>query len=476
MARIRDEYAQRQHGGRGQRGVSLVELMIALALSAFLLLGLAQVFAASRAAYQTAEALGRVQENGRIGLDFLSRDLRMAGHMGCAASQSRATQPSGSAPPFYSRFSARRDFPTTAPYLVRFDVPIEGFEFNGTAPTPAGDPPFDLTGAADPPAAAGAADYTPNLPTELATPLFAGANDPVRGSDIVLVRYFSAEAAIVTNALSPAASPLTINFANAPAEFFRDDTDTIVSGSGVFAVSDCNQFTVFQPQVLPPAATAGSVVVAWPNGLNQNPWGPNGTPADVPAGSPTTDIAVTDEVYADTGTRIHRGEIVAYYVGTTPRGPALFRMRFRVAPGATAMTSLGSEELAEGVENLQVLFARDAQSNRPLLPLPTGSVSVPDGFVDVEQTAATLATAAAGVALPDIEPANADQRLARRWRNVGRVRFGLLIRSVDYAASVNEGVATDYVVAGTRVRPRADGRMRQVYETAVMQRNQAFGN
>jgi hypothetical protein len=32
------------------------------------------------------------------------------------------------------------------------------------------------------------------------------------------------------------------------------------------------------------------------------------------------------------------------------------------------------------------------------------------------------------------------------------------------------------VVAGTIVTPPPDGRMRQVYETAVMQRNQAFGN
>jgi type IV pilus assembly protein PilW len=449
--------------------------MIALALSAFLLLGLAQVFAASRAAYQTAEALGRVQENGRVGLDLISRDLRMAGHMGCAASQSRATQPSGSAPPFYSRFSARRDIPTNAPFLVRFDVPIEGFEFTGTGPTPPGDPPLDLTATADPPAAAGAADYTPNLPAALATPLFAGANDPVQGSDIVLVRYFSAEAAIVTNALSPASSPLAINFANAPAGFFRDPTTAVVSGSGVFAVSDCNQFTVFQPAALPPAAASGAVTVSWPNGLNQNPWGPNSAPPAV-AGFSATDVGVTDEVYADTGTRIHRGEIVAYYVGTTPRGPSLFRMRFRVAPGSAAPAALAAEELAEGVENMQVLFARDAASDRPALPLPAGSISVPDGFSDVEQTAAALATAPQGAAAPNLEPADADQRLARRWRNVGRVRFAMLVRSVDYAASVNEGVATNYVVGGTLVRPRADGRMRQVYETAVMQRNQAFGN
>lgn len=433
-------------------GVSLVELMIALALSAFLLLGLAQVFSASRAAYQTAEALGRVQENGRVGLDLLSRDTRMAGHMGCAASQSRATQPSGSAPPFYSRLSTTRIDPLSAPFLFRFDVPVQGFEYTAFSTAPGG-AVVNLTGAADPPAAAGATDYTPNLPAVLSTPLFAGANRPVQGSDIVLVRYFTAEAAVSTSALSATASPLAITFANAPAQFFSDGTT--VSGSGIFAVSDCNQFSVFQPAAVPANAAAGTFNVSWPSGLNANPWGP-------PSGG---DTAVSDEVYADTGVRIHRGEVVAYYVGTTPRGPSLFRMRFRANPGSTTISSLGAEELAEGVENLQLLFARDARSDRPALPVVG---FIPDGFSDVEETAAVLATTGSPV------PTAAQQ--AARWRNVGRVRFGMLIRSVDYAASVNEGVQTDYVVAGTTVRPRADGRMRQVYETAVMLRNQVFGN
>jgi type IV pilus assembly protein PilW len=451
MTRIRSERWQGPSRERGARGVSLVELMIALALSAFLLLGLAQVFAASRAAYQTAEALGRVQENGRVGLDLISRDLRMGGHMGCAASQSRATQPSGSAPPFYTRLSTARVTPGGAPFLFRFDVPIQGFEYTAedTSPTAT----LDLRANPDPPAAADRSEWTPNLPPVLATPLFAGANDPVVGSDIIIVRYFSAEAAVVTNALSSTASPLTINFANAPGDFFASGSPAVVAGSGIFAATDCNQITVFQPQVTPANAAAGNLTVSWPNGLNQNSWGP-------PAGG---DTAVSDEVYADTGTRIHRGEVVVYYVGTTPRGPSLFRMRFRATPGTATITSLGAEELAEGVENLQLVFARDARSDRPALPI-TGFV--PDGFADIEETAEDLTTTGTPSAA----------QIASRWRNVGRVRFGMLIRSVEYAASVNEGVDTDYVVAGTIVTPPPDGRMRQVYETAVMQRNQAFGN
>lgn len=448
-----------RRAAKGARGVSLVELMVALALSAFLLLGLAQVFAASRAAYQTAEGLARVQENGRIGLDLISRDVRMAGHMGCAASQSRATQPSGAAAPFYSRLSTTRVAPETAPFLFRFEVPLQGFEYTAV-PTDPGET-FEFS-TADPPVAAGAAAYTPDIPAALATPLFAGANLPVQGSDILLIRYFTADAAVVTNALAAGVSPLVINFAGAPAGFFQSAPGT-VAGSGIFAITDCNQISVFQPQLLPSVAPAGALSAAWPLGLNQNPWGP-----------PTVgDIGVADEVYADTGTRIHRGEVVAYYVGATARGPALFRMRFRAAPGSGTISALPAEELAEGVENLQIVYARDARSDRPALPI-TGFV--PDGFADREETAAVLVNAPHVTTGPQAEPADAVLRTARRWRNVGRVRFGLLIRSVDYAVSVNEGVPTTYVVAGTNVRPPADGRMRQVYETAVMVRNQAFGN
>ncbi len=446
MSSLRIEYGSSVKTAYRNRGVSLVELMIALALSAFLLLGLAQVFAASRAAYQTAEGLARVQENGRVGLDLISRDLRMAGHMGCVGSQSRATAPGNNAAPFYSRLSNTRVNPGSAPFLFRFDVPIEGFEFANTGPGGT----VNLSGNPAPPAAAGPAAWTPNLPAALAAALFNGVNNPVVGSDIILVRYFSADAAVVTNALSAAASPLTINFASAPDGFFVSGAPAQIAGSGIFAVSDCNQFTVFQPSAMPANAAAGTLTVAWPNGLNQNRWGPDGS----------TDTGVTDEVYADTGTRIHRGEVVVYYVGTTPRGPSLFRMRFRAAPGAAAIQALGAEELAEGVESLQVVFARDATGRN----LPAVSITVPDGFADVEETAAVIAPPG-GPAAPVI---------AQRWRNVARVRFGMLVRSVDFAASATERV--NFPVAGTVVRVPADGRMRQVYETSVMQRNQVFGN
>lgn len=66
--------------GKGQRGLSLVELMIALALSAFLVGGLIYVFVGSKQAYRSSDAVNNVQESGRFALELIARDLREVGY------------------------------------------------------------------------------------------------------------------------------------------------------------------------------------------------------------------------------------------------------------------------------------------------------------------------------------------------------------------------------------------------------------
>jgi type IV pilus assembly protein PilW len=44
----------------------------------------AQIYLSSKQAYRVQEALARVQENGRIAMEFLTKDIRMAGFQGCA--------------------------------------------------------------------------------------------------------------------------------------------------------------------------------------------------------------------------------------------------------------------------------------------------------------------------------------------------------------------------------------------------------
>lgn len=68
---------------RRQQGLSLVELMIALLISTFLMLGVFEVFLGSSGTDRIAHAYARVQENGRLAIDILTRNLRMAGYQGC---------------------------------------------------------------------------------------------------------------------------------------------------------------------------------------------------------------------------------------------------------------------------------------------------------------------------------------------------------------------------------------------------------
>lgn len=66
-----------------QQGMTLVEIMIALAISTILLTGVIQIFISSKQSYLLLDANSRVQENGRFTIDYLASDLRMTGFTGC---------------------------------------------------------------------------------------------------------------------------------------------------------------------------------------------------------------------------------------------------------------------------------------------------------------------------------------------------------------------------------------------------------
>ena len=92
-----------------QRGVTLVELLIATAIGLFLTAGIIALFSGTRQSYRTTEALSFLQENGRYALEYLARDLRKTGY--------------------------RDIINTSTPPLADS---IEGWEGDATAPTDAG--------------------------------------------------------------------------------------------------------------------------------------------------------------------------------------------------------------------------------------------------------------------------------------------------------------------------------------------------
>lgn len=70
------------HRARRQQGMSLVELMVAMAIGLFLLAGAITVFGKTRDLYRTNDAAARLQETARYAMSTIEADLRMANYWG----------------------------------------------------------------------------------------------------------------------------------------------------------------------------------------------------------------------------------------------------------------------------------------------------------------------------------------------------------------------------------------------------------
>lgn len=311
------------------RGLTLIELMIAMLIGTILILGIVQVFASSRAAYQLSEGVARVQENGRFAMDYLQRDIRMAGHFGCVNDQAMMRQN----PPALST-----TFAVGAHPALNFGVSIQGYEAAGTAP---GGNDVSLS-------AAGAANFAPALPAAFA----AQMADAVAGSDVIVLRYLAPEGVPVTSMTGTSAAPI-FNFDSSRWAVLQSG----VANPGVFGVGDCMGAAVFQAQAT--GATAGTVTL----------------------GAPPNNTVALSKVFTPGQAVLYRAENAIYYVATNATGGrSLYRLRFLFAPNA-ANPVVDKQELVDGVESMQLLFGQDREldANKP-----------PTGYIDRQYTAAVI--------------------------------------------------------------------------------------
>ena len=65
-----------------QRGVSMIELIVAMVLGLFLLLALVEILINGKSSFGSATHLSRLQENGRIATNLIVTDLKRSGYMG----------------------------------------------------------------------------------------------------------------------------------------------------------------------------------------------------------------------------------------------------------------------------------------------------------------------------------------------------------------------------------------------------------
>lgn len=335
-------------------GVSLIEMMVAMVIGLILLLGVIQIFMASRAASRLSEGAARTQENARFALDFLERDIRMAGHMGCVNDQAHVVKAGDSIRVNIAGITPGDGSP------LDFSVPIQGYEAAGTAP---GDE-LTIGGTWQ------AAGSTPTAIQNLSPA-------PILGSDILVMRYLTSEGSPVLS-IAPGTDS-TVTVASDAAARLSAGTATTPS---LFAVSDCSQVDVFAGSLEDDVITA-------------------------------TDTSLATYASNNAVTMVYRAEAAVYYVATNPANePALYRAR---ANGAGSFDD--GEELVEGIESLQFLYGLDAETAISSTAPPTGTITVQRTAANVSTATDDTAVAAwrrvgmvqLGILVRSPQPAAAEQ-------------------------------------------------------------------
>lgn len=341
------------------QGLSLIELMIAILIGAFLTLGLLQVFSASREAYRLSEGIARVQENGRFALDYLQRDIRMAGHFGCVNDQARLE----TANILQSHTSGNLDF----------NVSIRGYD---SAPT-------GLT----------------------LNPV------PIAGSDLLVLRFLTGDGLPIAG-IDTTAGTVTVDSTR-----WNVLTQGGVPNPILFGIADCAHADVFQANAV--AASTGTVTL--PNAAILSRYGVN------PAGGPAT---------------LYRAEAIVYYIGQgTSNRPSLFRARI----GSASNTS---EELIEGIENMQFRYGQDRSA----------AGAPPTGYIASQGTATDVGNA------------------ATEWRRVGQVEVAVLAASPNPASTAQAVTSRVPRLLGVTPTVANDRRYRAVYQSTIALRNRLYGN
>lgn len=420
-------------------GVSLIELMVALLIGTVLVLGLVEVFAASRTAYQLSAGLARVQENGRFALDFLRRDLRMAGHLGCVNDQARflPENVTTSNPPLVSTFltpveQAANNFGAELLDALRFDTGAAGFDAKIGGSGAATGSGSTVTLAATPALASAASNWSPDLPNTLWNDLRGGNGstntlaDPILNSDIVVLRFFSPVGAQVTSFVPGTSAQIGF----APSQAARL-TEGVSSPLGLYGITDCRNAAVFQASTV--NNTTGQIGVAV-NGLNESG-------------------LLGQQNFTVGQSMLYRAESIVYYIGLNDsQNPSLYRLRYNLAPGATDVTYV-REEMVEGIESLQLQYGVDSRPTAATRP--TGNIG--ESMLGSAVSAMTDSTTA--------------------WRRVGLIQVGLVARSPESAAAAQRDAAVAKMAPlGVRITPPNDQRYRYVYEDSIAVRNRLFGN
>jgi type IV pilus assembly protein PilW len=288
------------------RGVTLVELLVAITLGAIIMAGAITLFVNNRDTYKTTNELSRLQETARYALDMMVKDIRMAGYFGCAdrpdtVSQNVAINNTGDLWDFNLDPGAGAIVP-----------PIEGFEaaFPGNEFMPSG---FDVTVGND------------------------GDNGEVlANTDAITLRYIAGSMVDLAPANGTLDYLVTADAINGANSTITVDSSTGFSLNQLAAIADCGGSDIFQVSAAPTATTVQA------NALSR---GYNATSSPM--------------IAPFIGVR--------YYIGDNGRGPggavAPSLYRTTIVPDAAGDPEEEHRELFEGVERMHILYGVDTDSD-----------------------------------------------------------------------------------------------------------------
>ena len=306
------------HCANANFGFGVIELMIALVISMFLLAAVSAVYMSTKQTFNTSNNVARIQENSRFALHFMNQDLRMAGFAGCTRNINSVLDTTASA----------YDSNLYDPNQV-----VGGWEFAGTAP---GDT-YALT-TLDP-ASASAGSWT-GMGASAFLHADLSSRNLVPGSDVLVVKRANTPLAVrFDTSWGPSGDEFDIRDGRPVDPANTSKRLPPIDQFDLLVLSNCQQADLIQNTDSNPDSTGKLGRVAG-----------TGVPGNFnPVSNPLS------QAYDD-ATDIYAFTSQAYFIAPGNDGnPSLFRLSF-----SSGQPAAGEEqELVEGVENMQVLYGED---------------------------------------------------------------------------------------------------------------------
>lgn len=368
-------------------GFTLVEIMIAIAISMILMLGVMQIFSSNKRSHIISNGLARVQENIRFAMKDISYAGRMAGYVGCSGNIKNHLDETDSG---YSED------------LLDLDAATGGWEFsNGDTTTSATEPGQSYT----------ISSYSTD-PNENKWDNNDGGGLPVVASDTTTLdnKVLPGNDVLVLKWAGGGMTGVELKNMNLNKAVLNTVNGTGIAADTIVVVADCSGGDAFMN-----VSNASSPSLS------------KGVANGHPPGNKNPSSSKWSHIYpksADFLYFISR----AYYIGEGASGePALIRATY-----VQGTTDPIVEEIAEGIENMQVLYGIDVNA---------------DDYADRYVTAMDVTSHDAVVSL----------------------KLALLARTADEVkAAASPG---SYNLLGTTITTPSDRRVRYAFNTTIKLRN-----